>query len=91
MVSDTVKRDYTPVCPSSKLAGARGLASAEWYAWAIPRKRLKELMQRSEGGQAGAVYDTSAENVPTDCGPLGRQLLHAGLVERTADVIVESK
>ncbi|MEP5515307.1 MAG: fatty acid desaturase family protein [Bauldia litoralis] len=43
------KRDYSLVGPETLRAEERGLATAEWYHTAIPRKRMKELMQRSDG------------------------------------------
>ena len=49
------KRDYSLVGYETKLAEERGLAAAEWYAAPIPRKRLKELMQRRNGP---AIRDT---------------------------------
>ena len=48
-------RDYSLVGRNSQLAEQLGLASAEWYACPIPRKRLKELMQRKDGP---AIRDT---------------------------------
>ena len=42
-------RDYSLVGPESQLAVDKGLASAQWYACPVPRKRLKDLMQRSDG------------------------------------------
>src|SRR5206468_5347525 len=50
------RRDYSLVGLDTKLAEERGLASAEWYACAIPRKHLKELMKRSDGP---ALRDTA--------------------------------
>src|SRR5919108_6109371 len=41
-------RDYALTGAEGRLAVARGLASAEWYSSPIPRKRMKELMQRSD-------------------------------------------
>lgn len=49
-------RDYSLVGAQSKLAEELGLASAQWYAAPIPRKRLKELMQRKDGP---AIRDTA--------------------------------
>ncbi|MEZ5535446.1 MAG: fatty acid desaturase family protein [Thiolinea sp.] len=43
------KRDYSLTGPENAKAVAQGLASAEWYKCDIPRKRMKELMQRSDG------------------------------------------
>ena len=50
-----MKRDYSLVGSDSELAEKNGLASATWYAAAIPRKRLKELMRRRDGP---AIRDT---------------------------------
>ncbi len=49
------KRDYSLIGKDSKHAEEMGLTSAEWYACPIPRKRLKELMQRKDGP---AIRDT---------------------------------
>ena len=49
------KRDYSLVGKSTKWAAETGLASAEWYHSEIPRKTMKELMQRSD---APAIRDT---------------------------------
>ena len=43
------KRDYSLVGESSRRAVETGLASAEWYHTDIPRKVMKELMQRTDG------------------------------------------
>lgn len=48
-------RDYSLLGRDAKLAEEHGLASAEWYASPISRKRLKELMQRRDGP---AIRDT---------------------------------
>ena len=55
MPSAITPRDYSLTGPDSQLAGERGLADAQWYACAISRARLKELMQRRDGP---AVRDT---------------------------------
>ncbi len=55
MVSEAGRRDYSLVGSESKRAVERGLATATWYTCPIPRKRLKELMQRSDGP---AIRDT---------------------------------
>jgi fatty acid desaturase len=55
MPAEITRRDYSLVGRDSKLAEELGLASAEWYACPIPRKRLKELMQRKDGP---AIRDT---------------------------------
>jgi fatty acid desaturase len=49
------KRDYSLTGPENAAARAKGLASAEWYRCAIPRKQMKELMQRRDGP---AIRDT---------------------------------
>ena len=49
-------RDYSLVGRDSELAVANGLAAAEWYHTDIPRRRMKELMQRSDGP---ALRDTA--------------------------------
>jgi fatty acid desaturase len=41
-------RDYSLLGPSATLAHERGLVTAEWYHTRIPRRRMKELMQRSD-------------------------------------------
>ena len=48
-------RDYGLLGRDSKIAEEMGLASAQWYQCPIPRKRLKELMQRRDGP---AIRDT---------------------------------
>jgi fatty acid desaturase len=50
-----MKRDYSLTGPGSRAAIENGLASAEWYHTDVPRKVMKELMQRSDGP---AVRDT---------------------------------
>ena len=49
------KRDYSLVGRDSETALANGLAAAEWYHTDVPRKQIKELMQRSD---APAIGDT---------------------------------
>jgi Fatty acid desaturase len=49
------KRDYSLTGPEGERARERGLASAQWYASPIPRKRMKELMKRKDGP---AIRDT---------------------------------
>jgi len=49
------KRDYSLVGESTRRAIEIGLASAEWYHTDVPRKTMKELMQRSDGP---AIRDT---------------------------------
>jgi len=55
MSATLAKRDYSLVGRDSEAAVARGLAAAEWYHTDIPRKQMKELMQRSD---APAIRDT---------------------------------
>ncbi len=42
-------RDYNVSGPENARAVERRLANGEWYRTKIPRKRMKELMQRSDG------------------------------------------
>ncbi|MEO6609932.1 MAG: fatty acid desaturase family protein [Aestuariivirga sp.] len=49
------KRDYSLTGAEGRRAVEIGLASAEWYHSDIPRKTMKELMQRSDGP---AIRDT---------------------------------
>jgi fatty acid desaturase len=53
---DRSRRDYSLVGPEAALAVERGLANATWYSSEIPRKRLKELMLRSD---SRAIRDTA--------------------------------
>ncbi len=48
-------RDYGLLGRDAKIAEEMGLASAQWYQCPMPRKRLKELMQRRD---APAIGDT---------------------------------
>jgi fatty acid desaturase len=48
-------RDYGLLGRDAQIAEEMGLASAQWYQCPLPRKRLKELMQRSDGP---AIRDT---------------------------------
>lgn len=50
-----MRRDYSLVGPEGQNAVERGLASATWFACAVPRKRMKELMKRSD---TPAIRDT---------------------------------
>jgi fatty acid desaturase len=54
-VAEITKRDYSLVGLDTRRAEAEGLATADWYRTPIPRKRLKELMQRSD---QPAIRDT---------------------------------
>jgi fatty acid desaturase len=49
------KRDYSLLGRDAQLAVEKGLASAEWYHTDVPRKTMKELMQRSD---TPAIRDT---------------------------------
>jgi fatty acid desaturase len=46
---DTFPRDYSLTGPLNERAKVSGLANAQWYKTDIPRARMKELMQRSDG------------------------------------------
>jgi fatty acid desaturase len=50
------KRDYSLTGADTAAAVASGLAAAEWYHTDVPRKQMKELMQRSDGP---ALRDTA--------------------------------
>jgi fatty acid desaturase len=50
-----MKRDYSLIGTEGVRAEERGLVSANWYACTVPRKRMKELMQRRDGP---AIRDT---------------------------------
>ncbi len=50
------KRDYNLLGPDGARAVASGLAAAEWYHSEVPRKVMKQLMQRSDGP---ALRDTA--------------------------------
>src|SRR3954449_11128051 len=56
MAAAAVKRDYGLLGEDARRAVESGLAGARWYAARIPRKRMKELMARSNGP---AVRDTA--------------------------------
>lgn len=49
------KRDYSLLGPDGARAVETGLAAAEWYHSEVPRKVMKDLMQRSD---APAIRDT---------------------------------
>ncbi len=44
-----IVRDYSLTGPDSEAAAEAGLVQADWYRTPIPRKRMKELMRRSDG------------------------------------------
>src|SRR6478735_6728576 len=50
------ERDYSLIGQDSQRAVDSGLAAAEWYHTDIPRKQMKELMQRSD---QPAIRDTA--------------------------------
>ena len=50
------KRDYNLLGPDGVRAVETGLAAAEWYHSEVPRKVMKQLMQRSDGP---ALRDTA--------------------------------
>ena len=56
MASTTIPRDYSLIGREAQKAKDKGLASATWYATPIPRKRMKELMRRSD---RPAIRDTA--------------------------------
>ena len=43
------RRDYSLLGRDTRLAVENGLAAADWYHTDVPRKQMKELMQRSDG------------------------------------------
>ncbi len=49
MSARTASRDYSLLGEESERAVESGLAGAKWYASSIPRKRMKELMARTDG------------------------------------------
>ena len=51
-----MRRDYSLIGRDAEAAVANGLAAAEWYKSEIPRKRMKELMRRTDGP---ALRDTA--------------------------------
>jgi len=55
MLATLSRRDYSLVGRDTRAAIESGLASAEWYHTDIPRKMMKELMQRRDGP---AIRDT---------------------------------
>ena len=50
------KRDYSLVGEDARRAVEVGLSNADWYRTDVPRKRMKELMQRRNGP---AIRDTA--------------------------------
>ncbi len=56
MAARATGRDYSLLGKETEHAVASGLASAEWYRSLVPRRQLKELMQRRDGP---ALRDTA--------------------------------
>jgi fatty acid desaturase len=56
MSRSSPRRDYSLAGRDTAAAIERGLAAAEWYHTDVPRKAMKELMQRSDGR---ALRDTA--------------------------------
>ncbi|MBI1776686.1 MAG: fatty acid desaturase family protein [Proteobacteria bacterium] len=56
MAVESRARDYSLIGPEGAKAQEKGLAGAAWYQSPIPRKQLKDLMQRSDGP---ALRDTA--------------------------------
>lgn len=52
----TAPRDYSLIGPSAERAAEQGLVAADWYHADVPRKRMKQLMRRSDGP---ALRDTA--------------------------------
>src|SRR6201985_1318317 len=50
------KTDYSLIGPNAQRAAEQGLVAADWYHPEVPRKRMKELMRRSDGP---ALRDTA--------------------------------
>src|SRR5688500_7616912 len=50
------KRNYSLLGPDGRRAVETGLAAAEWYHTGVPRKGMKERMQRKDGP---AIRDTA--------------------------------
>ena len=55
MNAPVIPRNYSLVGLEAKRAAELGLVSAQWFAVPVPRKRMKELMQRKD---APAIRDT---------------------------------
>jgi fatty acid desaturase len=49
------QRDYGLLGADGQQAAASGLAQADWFRATVDRKRMKQLMQRSDGR---AIFDT---------------------------------
>jgi fatty acid desaturase len=55
-MTSTTMRDYSLIGPSARRAAEQGLVAAEWYHPDVARKRMKQLMRRSDGP---ALRDTA--------------------------------
>jgi fatty acid desaturase len=55
IIAPFAPRDYSLTGPDARHAVTAGLASAEWYHSDVPRKAMKDLMQRRDGP---AIRDT---------------------------------
>ena len=76
-------RDYSLLGPNARHAVETGLAAAQWYHTDIPRKQMKELMQRAD---QPAIRDTfilfscmivfAAIGVAIAAGTYGRRRVH---------------
>jgi fatty acid desaturase len=55
MAATPTSRDYSLIGRDTQTAVVNGLAAAEWYKTDLPRKRMKDLMRRSDGP---AIRDT---------------------------------
>ncbi len=55
-MATTEKTDYSLIGPNAQRAAEQGLVAAEWYHPDVPRKRMKELMRRTDGP---ALRDTA--------------------------------
>ena len=77
-------RDYSLIGRDSKLAEELGLVSAEWYKAPIARKRLKELMQRSDTrcDQRHAHLDRRLPRDRRNCGLFLAWLVVAAVLPR---------
>ena len=54
-------RDYALTGAEGRAAVERGLASGQWYSSPIPRKRMKELMRRSDPDLKLSQYELSRD------------------------------
>jgi hypothetical protein len=70
------ERDYSPIGRDAEAATRNGLAAAAWYQTDIPRKRMKELMRRSDGP---AIRDPRYDHLARGlCRVRGWRLSHLG-------------